>query len=184
MTDVAFQLSQANLTAYQFAVRDRLQKRKREGFFEQPIVLWLILSAVAFAVTLAGMEAIELYLERPMEVTDFLLGLFLGCSVMLATVWAHYLDQRRGVARPEGPILSPQTLRLSADSVGVTSKACDVCYRWPAVEAITEARGLIILWVEPGAGLAIPADAFASDAARAHFIAEAEAFRSAAARAA
>lgn len=181
MTEVSFQLSQEGLTAYQFAVRDRLQKRKREGLFEQPAVLWLILMVCTFAVTLAAMQGIELYLERKMELTEFLLGLFVGFSTMLATVWAHYMDQRRGVARPEGPILSPQVMRLSADGVEITSKACDVVYRWPAIEAITQARGLVIFWVEPGAGLAVPADAFASDAARAHFIAEADAFRSAAA---
>ncbi|OYW52618.1 MAG: hypothetical protein B7Y80_16320 [Hyphomicrobium sp. 32-62-53] len=180
MAEVTYQLSQAGLTAYQFAVRDRLQKRKRDGFFEQPFVLWLILMVSAFAVTLAGVQAIERYLDRPIEMAEFFLGLFVGFSTMLATVWAHYLDQRRGVARPEGPILSPQVLRISADGVEIASKACDVRYRWPAIEAITEARGLIILWVEPGAGVTIPADAFASDAARAQFVAEAEAFRSAA----
>jgi hypothetical protein len=177
MTEVAYQLSQAGLTAYQFAVRDRLQKRKREGFLEQPIVLWLILMVGAFAVTFVGVQAIERYLDRPIEMAEFFLGLFVGFATMLATVWAHYLDQRRGVARPEGPILSPQTLRLSADGVEIASKACDVRYRWAAIEAITEARGLVIFWVEPGAGVTVPADAFASDATRAQFIAKAEAFR-------
>jgi hypothetical protein len=181
MTEVTYQLSQAGLTAYQFAVRDRLQKRKREGFLEQPIVLWLILMVSAFAVTFAGIQAIERYLDRPMEIAEFFLGLFVGFSAMLATVWAHYLDQRRGVARPDGPILSQQTVRLRPDGLEIVSKACDVRYRWLAIEAIREARGLVIFWVEPGAGVTVPADAFASNAARAQFIAEAEAFRSAAA---
>jgi hypothetical protein len=181
MTEVSFQLSQAGLTAYQFAVRDRLQKRKREGFFEQPAVLWLILMFCAFVTTFAGIQAIERYLDRPVEIAEFLLGLFVGFSAMLATVWAHYLDQRRGLARPDGPILSPQTVRLTPDGVEITSKASDVRYRWSAVQAITEARGLVLLWVEPGAAIAIPADAFAADGARAQFIAEAEAFRAKAA---
>jgi hypothetical protein len=181
MTEVTYQLSQAGLTAYQYAVRDRLQKRKREGFLEQPFVLWLILVVCAFAVTFAGIQAIERYLDRPMEIAEFFLGLFVGFCTMLATVWAHYLDQRRGVARPEGPILSLQVLRLSAEGVEIASKACDVRYRWPAIDAITEARGLVLLWVEPGAAIAIPADAFSSDAARVQFMAEADAFRSAAA---
>ncbi len=177
MTEVAYQLTQAGLTAYQFAVRDRLQKRQRQGILEQPIVLWLLLTFLTFAVTLVGMQAIERYLDRPMEMTEFLLGLFVGFSTMLATMWAHYLDQRRGLARPDGPILSPQTVRLTPAGVEIASKACDVRYRWPAIEAITEARGLVLFWVEPGAAIAIPADAFASDAAHAQFIADAEGFR-------
>lgn len=184
MTEVTYQLSQDGLTAYQYAVRDRLQKRKRDGLLEQPFVLWLILVVCAFAVTFAGIQAIERYLDRPMEIAEFFLGLFVGFCTMLATVWAHYLDQRRGVARPDGPILSQQTVRLTPDGLEIASKACDVRYRWPAIEAITEARGLVLLWAEPGAAIAIPADAFASNAARAQFIAEAEAFRTAAAKSA
>lgn len=180
MRDVSFQLTQAGLTAYQFAVRDRLQNRKREGISQQPAVLWLGLCFAGFLVTLAGFQAIERFLDRPMELPDFLLGLVLGFSAMLATAWFHYLDQRRGLARPDGPILSPQTMRLSPEGIAVQSTACDVLYRWPTVEAITHVRGLIIFWVEPGAGLAVPAEAFASDAARKEFIAEAEVFRSAA----
>ena len=180
MTEIAFQLSKPGLTDYQFAVRDRLDNRRRDGFLEKPIVSWLILTFCAFAVTLAGMQAIERYLDRPMEIPEFLLGLAVGFSAMLAMVWAHYLDQRRAVARPDGPILSPQTLRSSPAGVEITSNFCEVTYRWPSIEAITEARGLVILWVEPGAGLAIPADAFVTDAARAQFIAEAEGFRAAA----
>jgi hypothetical protein len=123
------------------------------------------------------MRAIEHYLDRPTEMPEFLFGLFVGFSTMLATIWAHYLDQRRGLARPDGPILSPQTVRLTSDGLEITSKASDVRYRWSAIETISEARGLVLLWVEPGAAIAIPADAFASDAARAQFIAEAEALR-------
>lgn len=180
MTEVSFQLTQAGLTAYQFAVRDRLQNRKRDGLLQQPLVLWLGLSFFGFLVTLGGVKAIERFLDRPMELPEFLLGLVLGFLAMLATAWIHYLDQRQGVARLDGPILSPQMMRLSPEGIAVQSKACDVLYRWPAVEAITHVRGLIIFWVEPGAGLTLPADAFASDAARDQFIAEAEVFRSAA----
>lgn len=179
MTEVAFQLSQAGLTAYQFAVRDRLQKRKRSGLMQQPAVLWLMLTVVAFAVTLGGMQFIERYLERPVEMVEFVLGLVLGFAAMLATAWVHYLDQRRGLARPDGPILSPQTIRLTANGIDVSSKACDVHYRWAAVEDITQARGLVIFWIEPGAGITVPADAFESEAARARFVAEAESLRSA-----
>jgi hypothetical protein len=183
LSEVSFRLSQEGLTAYQYAVRDRLQGRRREGFLAQPAVLWSMLTATVFGLTLAAMQAIERLLGRPMEMPEFLFGLIVGFAVMLATWWAYYLDQRRGLARPDGPILSPQTLRWSGEGVEVRSKACDVRYNWAAVEAITEARGLVILWVEPGAGLAIPAQAFGSDAARARFIAEAETMRSAAATA-
>lgn len=177
MSEVSYRLSQEGLTAYQYAVRDRLQKRKREGFIQRPSVMWLILTATAFLVILFAMQVIQRVLERPMEMPDFLFGLLIGFAAMLATWWLHYLDQRRGLARPDGPILSPQIMRLSADGIDVHSKACDVRYRWTAVEAITETRGLVIFWVEPGAGMAVPADAFADPEVRAQFIAEAEAFR-------
>ncbi len=182
MREVAFRLTQAGLTAYQYAVADRLKARKRQGLLQQPAVLWVALTGSMMLAMLAGTSAIERYLDRPVETPEFLLGLVLGFLAMLATVWAYYLDQRRGLAREDGPILSPQTMRLTADGIEVQSQTYDVRYRWPVVEAISEARGLVILWIEPGAGLAVPADAFESAAARAQFIAEAEAFRSAAAQ--
>jgi hypothetical protein len=177
VSEVTFQLTEADLTAYQYAVRDRLQGRKRNGFFNQPAVLWSLLTVMVFFLTLAAMQAIERWLERSMEMPEFLLGLAVGFGVMLATWWLHYLDQRRGLARPDGPILSPQTARVASDGLFVTSQACDVRYRWTAVQSISKARGLVILWVEPGAGVAIPANAFASDAAREQFIGEARSFR-------
>jgi hypothetical protein len=178
MSEVSFRLSQEGLTAYQLAVRDRLQVQTRQGFFDQPGVRWLLLTILAFALTLAVAGAIDHFLDRPMELPELIFGVLLGLGVMLATTWLHYFDQRQGLARADGPILSPQTMRLSVDGIGVQSKACDVRYRWAAVDAITEARGLVIFWIEPGAGLALPADAFATETARAQFIAEAEAFRS------
>jgi len=53
---------------------------------------------------------------------------------------------------------------------------------WPAIEEISEARGLVILWIEPVAGIAIPSDVFATADARAAFICEAEALRAAASK--
>lgn len=180
MSEVSFRLSQEGLTSYQFAVRDRLQGQTRHGFFNQPAVRWLLLTVLAFALTLGVSVAIDHFLDRAMELPELIFGVLLGLGVMFATTWLHYFDQRQGLARADGPILSPQTMRLSVDGIGVQSKACDVRYRWAAVDAITQARGLIVFWIEPGAGLVLPADAFATEAARADFIAEAEAFRSAA----
>jgi hypothetical protein len=180
MTELAYRLTAADLAAYQLAVRDRLLKQAPTRWWERDTVRALallglvILAAFAVNVLVAGLD------ERPMEPLEYLLGLFVGGALVLAVVWVTNLDQRRRIARPDGPILGSQTLRLTPDGVAAQSAHCDVLYRWAGVEAVTEARGLVILWIEPGAGMAVPGHAFASDATRTEFVREVEARRSAA----
>lgn len=180
MRSIAFQLSRENLSAYQFAVRDRLQNRKRQGMLNQPVVLWLVIMGGVFLITVFGVEAFERSTGRRMEMMEFFLGMGVGLVSLLAIAWLHYLDQRRGIAGAEGPLLSPQTIRVSAECVETVSKAGDARFRWSAIEAIAQERGLIIFWIEPGAGLAVPADAVGSPGEQAAFIANAEAYRVAA----
>jgi hypothetical protein len=179
MREVSYQLTPEGLAAYQYASRDRTLRVAPGGWWEQAAVRALVLIAATVICAWLADTAIAVLYERPMELPEFVLGTFVGCAVMLALVWVIALDQRRRLPRPDGHTLSPQTLRLTEQGIAVTSRSNDVLHYWPAIEEISQARGLVILWIEPGAGIAIPTDAFATADARAEFIREAEALRAA-----
>lgn len=177
MSEVHVRLTPEALGAYQLAVRDRMAALPPSRWFEARAVRWIGAVLVSGLAVMIADLILSPVLQRPIEYPEFLAGLSAGIAILSGIVWVASADLNRRVARPDGPILSPQTIRVASNGLFITSQACNVRYPWTAVQSIAETRGLVILWVEPGAGIAIPADAFESDAARAQFIGEAQAFR-------
>lgn len=179
MNETVFRLTAADLGAYQLAVRDRLNGMAPQLWWENAIVRWAALALACALVVFIAAGLIEWLLERPMEFAEFAVGVTVGIAGMAAVIWVTYQDQKRRLAKPDGPILDRQTLRLSNDGISVGSKHVEARYAWAVVEDVTEAHGLVILWIEPGAGVAVPAHAFNSDNERAEFLRAIEARRSA-----
>jgi hypothetical protein len=172
MTEVSFELTPADLAAYQYAVRDRLTKLAPKQWWETDAIRATVLFGIA-AVTYAGLDwAAPWLLGRPLELVEFLIGFWLGLLLAIGLMWMTYWDQRRRMVRPDGPTLGEHVVRLTNEGVSINLRDSDARYTWRAFEDITEQRGLISLWLEPGIGLIIPAHAFAKDTERVQFFSE------------
>lgn len=173
MTEIEYQLEPKDLAAYQFATRDRLRGARSNSLLDNEIVRAVLIMVLAGG-AMVGVEALgRFYLGRPLELFDYVAGVLFGAALMLALVWLHYFDQRRRLARPDGPVLGKSTLRLMREGVLITQKHVEVRYGWPVFLGITEARDLLLMWIEPGVAIAIPRSAFGSDREIADFISEA-----------
>ncbi len=179
MYEITYKMTTEDLAAYQHAVRDRIGGVAPQKWWEYLFVRWLALvAATAIVITLASL-LIEHAAGRPMEFIDFFVGVLIGVAAMAAVLWVTFGDHIRRMARPDGPILDRHTLRLNNDGVTIATKHTDVRYAWAAFEEVADTRGLIILWIEPGAGVVIPGHAFETDATRSQFLLAIEAKRSA-----
>lgn len=175
MTEIEYQLEPKDLAAYQFATRDRLRGARSKSLLDNEIVRAVIIMVLGGG-AMIGVEALaRWYLGRPLELFDYAVGVLFGAALMLALIWLHYFDQRRRLARPDGPVLGKSTLRLMREGVLITQKHVEVRYGWPVFLGITEARDLLLMWIEPGVAIAIPRRAFGSDKVLADFVSEADA---------
>jgi hypothetical protein len=140
----------------------------REG--EDSFGLFLI-CALVLAAFLAGADVIFPGVTgRPFAFIEFVAGLLSGVAIALAVLWWRYRRFARAALRPDGPTLAEHRLSVSADGLRTTSRFVEGLYRWSAVEDMTVRDGIIVLWIEPSAGVLVPRGAFASPAAEADFL--------------
>ncbi len=71
----------------------------------------------------------------------------------------------------EGPLLGETTLRLEEDGLWVERALTRTKYLWAAFQGVEIAKSALILPLDGGVGLIIPAPAFGSEAARLEFAA-------------
>lgn len=180
MTETAFRLSADDLMAYQYAVRDRLTKEMPKPWQHKDSIRALALMAITALVTGGLMGLFPAVFGRPLELMELLIGMLFGGGLVLGMIWLSFRDQSRRLTRTDGPVQGVQTLRLTNDGVTVSSDKVEARYVWAAIEHVSEARGLVILWIEPGVGIAVPGHAFASSAEREAFMREIEGRRAAA----
>ncbi len=172
MTELTFNLTPAELTAYQFAVRDRLLKDMPKAWWEREGVRAVAL-VVLTALSLVLADAlIGRSLDREAEPIELAVGMVIGSELVIAAVWITYYDQRRRLVRPDGPTLGEQTLKVSGDGLDLALSNISVRYRWPAFQHVSRARGLLLMWIEPGSAIGLPERAFESVAALEAFEAE------------
>jgi hypothetical protein len=174
MTAKTFKLSPEDLAAYQFAVRDRLSALPPRAWWESDGIRAAALLVLFVIAVMVIDRTLQTAFGRSMELPDFLIGAGAGAALVLGLVWMSYRDQRRRIVREEGVILGEHTLELTVAGVVSRQRHVEARYDWPVILEVTDQRGMVILWIEPGVGIAVPQHAFASDAERTQFVAEVE----------
>ena len=71
----------------------------------------------------------------------------------------------------DGPFLGPTKLTIEEDGLAVDRAIMKAKYLWAAFRGVEIAKNAVILPVDNGIGIIIPAVAFASDAERYEFVA-------------
>ena len=103
----------------------------------------------------------------------YLLLIFLLTGAIVALIPAIRLRFRtlRMQVTDRNPLLGPTAVRIEQNGLMVDREMVATLYRWPAFRSVEMVRGAIILAIDTGMGVIIPASAFASDGERYDFAA-------------
>lgn len=100
----------------------------------------------------------------PMSVLFGMLGTLLLVSVL------SKVGARRHV-RETGWILGDREITLREDGLTDAGKGAVLNVTWPAIEDVSVAKGVVVLWMDSAAGIFIPRHAFASAEQERNFVA-------------
>ena len=81
------------------------------------------------------------------------------------------LKMLRSQVSEDGPLLGPTSLVLQDDGLMFDRSLMTAKYKWRAFQSVEVAKGALILPVDNGIGIIVPASAFKSDTARYEFAA-------------
>ena len=99
-------------------------------------------------------------------------------ACLLAAIFALLpaIAARRGMLRMQvsdnGPLFGPTTLTIEDDGLLIERRLMRTKYLWPAFHGVDMAKGRVILPIDNGIGVILPAAAFPDDAARYAFAAD------------
>jgi hypothetical protein len=172
--EVTFTLKEQDLVNYRCAVRDRLEKMTAGGFWSQPAVRWIALFAGTAGLLVMLDQVLPVVTQRPISPLELVIGFIAGAALVLGFMWLHYLDQSKKLVRADGPTMSEHTMTINPSGLGAAGPHMTAHYAWPLIQDVTVERGLVLLWLEPGLGLAIPQHAFKSTEVRDAFVAAIE----------
>ncbi len=99
-----------------------------------------------------------------------ILCLVAGIASLLPAVKLRLKLPRMQVS-DDGPLLGHTTLTIEPDGLRIDRHAVSSKYYWSAFQGVEMAKNAVVLAIDNGIGLIVPATAFASDAARYEFAA-------------
>lgn len=97
--------------------------------------------------------------------------LLLGAILALIPAVRLRLRTLRMQVTDTNPLFGPGTMRVEEDGLVIDRNLIRTFYRWPAFNTVEIIKGAVILAIDTGMGVIIPASAFASDAERYEFAA-------------
>ena len=159
MKEWTYKLEPHHLVTYQYAVRDRMHSlAKRNWRAEIPFgLLFALLAVLCFLAVFHGYPRIS---GRRLDLTALITGIGLGALLLLAALWLQPVFDRGLAVKPGGPTLSQRTIQLAENGVHFTGRHMTGFYGWELIQDVTERGDIVILWLEPGLGHAIPKAAF------------------------
>jgi hypothetical protein len=138
------------------------------------VVLCAFFLAMAIVVNIAPYRAALIFgagIRYPLSAYLVLVVLLIAAIASLMPAVRLRLRTLRMQVSDDGPYLGPTRLTIESDGLTLERKAMKAKYLWAAFQGVEIAKNAVILPIDNGIGLIIPAAAFASDAARYDFAA-------------
>jgi YcxB-like protein len=169
MIEVTYRFEHEHLQAYR-----RLASNRVDALHSDADMQWWIWM-IAYPVLAAALLAAECLIlpkltGRPFAWPELLLGLAGGIAVCIALMWRRYRWFYIRAVRRGGPTMAEHHTIVSADGLTTETDVVQAMYRWGAFDGVTVKDGIIVLWLEPGAGLLVPCNAFAGPEAETAFL--------------
>ena len=137
------------------------------------VVLCAFFLAMAIIINVNPYRAAALGFGIRYPLSVYLLLIFCLTAAILCLIPAVKLRLKtlRMQISDDGPLLGPTKMIVEADGLTVDRKAMKSKYLWSAFQGVEIAKNAVILPVDNGFGVIVPASAFASDAERYDFAA-------------
>jgi uncharacterized integral membrane protein len=154
----------------------RVFARNRRGYLLAllGVVLCAFFLAMAIVVNIAPYRAALIFgasIRYPLSAYLILIVLLTAAILSLMPAVKLRLRTLRMQVSDDGPYLGTTTLGIEPDGLTVDRKLMKAKYLWAAFQGVEVAKNAVILPIDNGIGLIIPAAAFASDAERYDFAA-------------
>jgi len=173
-----------NTIAYNLAFRDFqfLQGHMARRIFANnrrkyvPALLGVILCAVFLTMTIVlnvqPDRAVTMFgLRYPLSFYLLLILCLVAAIASLIPAIKLRLSTLRMQVSDDGPLLGPTRLMIEPDGLVIERKVVRSKYQWGAFQGVELQKNAVILPIDNGIGIIIPASAFASDAERYDFAA-------------
>jgi len=129
---------------------------------------------IAIAIVLVAHPVLAMRLMK-MGYADSIYAAVILCLIAAILSLVPAIRLRLAMARlqvtDKGPLLGDTMLRLEQDGLWIERALVKTKYLWPAFEGVEIAKSALILVLDGGVGLIVPASAFAGEAARLEFAA-------------
>jgi hypothetical protein len=136
------------------------------------VVLCAALITFAIVVNLYASRRFELFGARyPSSILLLLILILLGAVLALIPAVKLRLTMLRAQVSDEGPLFGPTRFSITPDGITVSRPLMATTYRWSAFQTVELSGGAVILPVDKGMGIIIPATAFSSDSQRYELVA-------------
>lgn len=138
------------------------------------VVLCAIFLAIAIVINVNPYRAVAFFgfgIRYPLSVYLLLIFCLVGAILCLIPAIKLRLRTLRLQVSDDGPLLGSTKLIIEADGLIVDRKVMSAKYLWAAFQGVEIAKNAVILPVDNGIGVIVPASAFASDAERYDFAA-------------
>jgi hypothetical protein len=173
--ELRFDMSFADFRFLQGHMARRLYRSNRGdyGLALAGVVLCAVFLALAILVNIHPGLALRL-LGLGYPISLYLAIILCLVAAILALIPAVRLRLRtlRLQVSDDSPLLGRTILKLEADGILLDRVAMRAKYLWAAFRGVEVANGAVILPIDNGMGLIIPASAFPSEAERYEFVAE------------
>lgn len=175
--DVMYKLTPRDLSAYRYAVRDRLEVLPSASVLGKKWFQLLVVCAAGAIFVFVLDWLLRRVSGRPIEIVDFVGGMLGAVMMVLAVLWFNYSERVRKLVRDDGPTLAEHNMNVSPSGIKISAPHITAHYAWPAIQYVSVVRDLVIFWLEPAHGIAVPASAFANSIERERFVAAIEGHR-------
>lgn len=138
------------------------------------VVLCAIFLAMTIVVNIAPYRAAQIFgagIRYPLSTYLIVIVLLIGAIVSLMPAVKLRMRTLRMQVSDDGPYLGTTRLGIEPDGLTIDRRVMKAKYLWEAFQGVEMAKDAVILPIDNGIGLIIPASAFASDAARYDFAA-------------
>ena len=138
------------------------------------VVLCAIFLAIAIVINVNPYRVVAFFdsgIRYPLSVYLLLIFCLVGAILCLIPAIKLRLRTLRLQVSDDGPLLGSTKLIIETDGLIVDRKVMRAKYLWAAFQGVEIAKNAVILPIDNGIGVIVPASAFASDAERYDFAA-------------
>ena len=174
-SELAFDLSFRDFQFLQGYMSRRIfaKHRRQHGLALLGVVGCALMLAIAIVINAEPYRASRLFAPMPYPLSFYLVLIVCLVAAIFALLPAVKLRMRmlRMQVSDDGPLLGRTRLKVEPDGIVLDRGLMSAKYLWRAFQGVEMSKNAIILPIDNGIGILIPATAFPSDAARYEFAA-------------